>query len=285
VQAGQQVPTQHPQPQTQPGQSYVPQTQQQPHAATNGIDPNTVLQGPAFPPELQGVTLGQAITMYGGMRNLVLGLQARQAQQVATPQQQPQQHPQQPSPLAGQQGQGQSAFDWRNPAPGIAAIVGQVLDERLAPMQQQSAIQAAGTVRATVAQEIGVQRFAQLEPAVMRYLAGASPQDLANPDLWRVAIRAAAGEAYLNGQQGQPQRQPAGQAYGGAVPFQPGMQNPAPPLQSFFTEAPQAGQPVQGVTLTPAQMWIADQMGISQADYAAYASGVPQRVPQNGGRV
>lgn len=285
-QPGMPVPTQHPQPQTQPGQQFVPQQpvpQQQ--QGMPGIDPNTVLQGPAFPPELQGVTLGQAITMYGGMRQLILGLQQRAQTQPPAPQQVPQ--PQAPAPQPGTQQPGQPApFDWRNPAPGIAAIVGQLLDERLAPVTQQAALQGAATARNSVAQEVGVQRFAQLEPMVMRYLQGATPQDLANPELWRVAIRTAVGEMTLAGpQQQQQQAAPNGRQYGSAVPFQPGMQNPAPPLQSFFTETPQAGaQAVQGVTLSPQQMWFADQMGVPYADYAQYAQGVPSVLPQGGRR-
>lgn len=277
-QPGMQVPTQFTQPSVQPGQ--------QPQQVPQGIDPNTILRGPSFPAELQGVTLGQAIQMYGGMRELILGLQQRQAQVAA---QAP--APQQPAPQAQQPGQQQApAFDWRNPGPSLAAIIGPMLDERLnqalAPITQQATLQGAAQARNAVAQEIGVQRFAQLEPHVMRYLQGAGPQDLANPELWRVAVRTAAGELALAGQQpGAQGRAPAAGQYGGAVPFQPGMQNPAPPLQSFFTESPQTGgQAVQGVTLTPQQMWFADQMGVSYADYAAYSQGVPSVLPGQGGR-
>jgi hypothetical protein len=283
-QPGMPVPTQHAQPQTQPGQQFVPQQPQQPpQQIPAGIDPNTILQGPQFPPELQGVTLGQAINLYGGMRNLVLGLQQRAQQQHVpqqqVPQPQPQQQPQQ------QPGQQPPAFDWRNPAPGIAAIVGQLLDDRLAPVTQQAALQGAATARNVVAQELGVHRFAQLEPVLMQYLQGATPQDLANPELWRVAARTALGEMALRGQQTPQQMQPAAQPYGGATPFRPGMQNPAPPLQSFFTETPQAGAQVQtGVTLSPAEMWFADQMGVAYNDYAAYKGGVPPILPAGGRR-
>lgn len=282
-QPGMQVPTQYVQPQVQPGQQFQPA---QPQAQVpQGIDPNTILRGPSFPAELQGVTLGQAIQMYGGMRELILGLQQRQAQVAA---QAP--APQQQASQTQQPGQQQPPpFDWRNPGPSLAAIIGPMLDERLgqalAPITQQAALQGAAQARNAVAQEIGVQRFAQLEPHVMRYLQGAGPQDLANPELWRVAVRTAAGELALSGQQPMQGRAPAAGQYGGAVPFQPGMQNPAPPLQSFFTESPQTGgQAVQGVTLTPQQMWFADQMGVSYADYAAYSQGVPSVLPGQGGR-
>lgn len=291
-QPGMLVPTQHAQPQTQPGQQFQQSApQQQAPQGPPGVDVNTVLQGPQFPQELQGVTLGQAITMYGGMRNLILSLQQRQQQQVMAPgpqQQQASHAPQLPAPQAGQQ-QAPAPFDWRNPGPGIAAVVApliaQALDERLAPVTQQAHLQGAANARGTVAQEIGAQRFAQLEPHVIRLLQGAAPSDLANPELWRVAVRTAAGELALNGQLGAQAPQTLSQQYGGAVQFRPGMQNPAPPLQSFFSEAPQTGgQAVQGVSLNPQQMWFADQMGISYADYAAYAGGIPSQLPANGGR-
>lgn len=282
-QIGQPVPTQFVQPQTQPGQQFQPvQPTPQQQGIPAGIDPNTVLSGPQFPPELQGVTLGQAVQMYGGMRQLVLGMQQRQYQQVAPQTQAP--APSQPAPGAPAQ---TPAFDWRNPMPQFQQMIGQMLDERLAPVTQQSQLNAAAQARQAVAAEIGTQRFAQIEPHVLRYLQGATPADLANPELWRVATRTAIGELALNGQgqqQQQPNRQPAGQQYGGAVPFQPGMQNPAPPLQSFFTEQSQQGAPVQGVTLTPTQMWFADQMGVPHGVYAAHVSGIPEMVPQNGGR-
>ena len=282
-QVGMPVQTQHAQPGTQPGQQFQPAVQ--PAQAPAGIDPNTILQGPSFPPELQGVTLGQAIQLYGGMRNLVLSLQQRQTQSVAAPQAQPQSTTPAPAP----QQQGQPAFDWRNPGPSLAAVIGpmldQALDRRLAPIAEQSAMQAANATRNAIAQEIGPQRFAQIEAPVMEYLRGASAQDLANPELWRVAVRTALGDQVLRGQQPQaPQGRPA--QIPGSQPFVPGTPNPAPPLQSFFTESPQAGgQPVQGVTLTPTQMWFADQMGVPYATYAAYAQGVPPVLPPNGGRV
>lgn len=289
-QPGMPVPTQYVQPQTQPGQQFQQPAPQQQVQAPPGVDVNTVLNGPQFPQELQGVTLGQAITMYGGMRNLILSLQQRQQQQVMAPAQQTPHALQNPIQGPGTQQQAPAPFDWRNPGPGIAAVVApliaQALDERLAPVTQQAQLQGAVNARSAVAQEIGAQRFAQLEPHAMRLLQGATPADLANPELWRVAIRTAAGELALNGQLAAQQApQTLGQQYGGAVPFRPGMQNPAPPLQSFFTEASQTGaQTVQGVTLTPQQMWIADQMNVPYADYAAYTTGIPSQLPANGGR-
>lgn len=276
-QPGMPVPTQHPQPSTQPGQQY-----QQPGQQMPGVDLNFVLQGPAFPPELQGVTLGQAIQMYGSMRQLTFEMQRRQ-QQAPAPTPQPA-TPQAPAPGTQQQ---PAQFDWRNPGPSLAAVIGpmleQALDKRLAPVAEQAAIQSATMARNAIAQEVGAQRFAQIEGAVMQYLNGATAADLANPELWRVAVRTALGDQVLRG--GNPAAGGRPPQIPGATPFQPGTPNPAPPLQSFFTEQPQAGgQAVQGVTLTPQQMWFADQMGVSYGDYAAYAQGIPPVLPQNGGR-
>ena len=281
-QPGMPVQTQHPQPSTQPGQQYQ-QPGQPP--ATPGVDPNFILQGPAFPPELQGVTLGQAIQMYGSMRGLVMDLQRRQ--QAATPAPASTPAPQPTAPQAPAPGTQPAQFDWRNPGPSLAAVIGpmleQALDKRLAPVTEQAALQSAAMARNAIAQEVGPQRFAQIEGAVMQYLTGATAADLANPELWRVAVRTALGDQVLRG--GNPTANGRPPQIPGATPFQPGTPNPAPPLHSFFTEQPQAGgQPVQGVTLTPQQMWYADQMGVSYGDYAAYAQGIPPVLPQNGGR-
>lgn len=283
-QPGQPVPTQHAQPQTQPGQSFQPGPGQPgAPAPTGGLDPNTVLSGPMFPAELQGLTLQQAIGMYGNMRNLAISLQQRAG---AAAQQQP--GPQAPPP--GQQpptpGQQPAAFDWRNPAASFEQIIERALERRLAPIEQDSMVTRATHARNLVAQEVGPQRFAQIEASVMQYLGGADPRALGDPELWRVAVRTAIGDATLRGGQQPGQASPPPDPrFGGAVPFRPGMQNPAPQLNTFFTEAPQQGaQSVQGVTLTPTQMWFADQMGISHADYAAYSQGVPPVNPAQGGR-
>lgn len=282
-QPGQPVPTQHAQPQTQPGQSYqAPFGQPGQPQQTGGLDPNTVLSGPMFPAELQGLTLQQAIGMYGNMRNLAISLQQRAgaaAQQQPAPQAPPQ--GQQPAP-----GQQPAAFDWRNPAASFEQIVERALERRLAPMEQDSMVTRATHARNLVAQEVGPQRFAQIEASVMQYLGGADPRALGDPELWRVAVRTAIGDATLRGGQQPGQAASASDPrFGGAVPFRPGMQNPAPQLNTFFTETPQSGaQSVQGVTLTPQQMWFADQMGVSYADYAAYSQGVPPVNPAQGGR-
>lgn len=285
-QPGMAVPTQHAQPGTQPGQQYQPPFSQpgQPPQGPS-IDPNTILQGPGIPSELQGLTLQQAIGMYGNMRNLAIALQQR-GQAQAPPAAPPQGQPPQGQPPAGN---APPAFDWRNPGAAFEQIVERALDRRLAPMEQDSMIQRAGQARNVVAQEVGPQRFAQLEAAVLQYLGGADPRALGDPELWRVAVRTAIGDATLRGAQngngGIPNNNNPDPRYGGAVPFRPGMQNPAPQLNSFFTEQPQAGgQAVQGVTLRPDQMWYADQMGISYADYAAYSQGVPPVNPAQGGR-
>lgn len=285
-QPGMGVPTQHAQPGTQPGQQWGPPQ----GAPSQGIDPNTVLSGPQFPAELQGLTLQQAIGMYGNMRNLAIALQQR-AQGQASAAQPPQGPPQgQQPPAQGQPGQ-PAAFDWRNPAASFEQIIERALERRLAPVEQDSMIQRAGAARNLVAQEVGPQRFAQIEASVLQYLGGADPRALGDPELWRVAVRTAIGDAALRGgpapaQNGNGQYgPPPDPRYGGAVPFRPGMPNPAPQLNSFFTETPQAGgQAVQGVTLTPQQMWFADQMNVSYADYAAYSQGVPPVNPAQGGR-
>lgn len=287
-QPGQPVQTQHPQPGTQPGQTYQP-PQGYPQGQPTTIDPSTILSGPGIPAELQGLTMAQAIAMYGNMRNLAMQLSQRGGQQPPqAPQGPPQQQLGQPTaPVQGQPGQ-PAAFDWRNPAAAFGQIIEQALDRRLRPMEENAIVTQATNARNVVAQEVGPQRFAQIEASVMQYLHGADPRALTDPELWRVAVRTAIGDAALRGQQ--PSQAPNGtipvvRQQGGATPFVPGMPNPAPQLSSFFTETPQAGgQAAQGVTLTPQQMWFADQMNISYADYAAYSQGVPPVNPQQGGQ-
>lgn len=272
-------PTQQPQnaqpfvqPQMQP-QAPAPQAQPQ-------LDPNTRLSGPGVPTELQGKTLAEAMNTYNGMRQVVLrAVQGQQPGQPAQPAQ-----PQQPAAQPQQPGQLGQDWDWRNPQAGIAKVVA----EQLAPLQQalqpvvlQTQLASVKSARDTVAAEVGPQ-FAAVESQVLESLRGADPQQLMNPEMWRIATQRAVGMLAIQGRLPQqaptgPAQQPAyNQWLQPAQRLQPGQQ-PVPNLSGFFTEQPASGMPVggQGGQLTANQAWAAQAMGMSPQDYAAWSAGVP----------
>ena len=258
-----------PQPVVQPGQPMtVPQMQQQ--FQPQSTDMNARLTGPGVPPEIQGRTLGEAIAIYNGMRNVVL-------QTVPGPQQpaQPMQAPPAASPVAGQPQPAQTGWDWRNPEAGIARVmderIQQTIMPALQPLLQQNSFQAVQAARNAAAAEIGPV-FAHLEPMILQRLQGANPQTLQNPQMWRTAAESVIGNLSLAHArtQGQPQQPLTGQ------PMMQSQQvgQPTPNLNGFFTEQPTVGgAPGGGNQLTAQQQWAAQAMGMDPATYSSWSSG------------
>lgn len=280
-------------PQNQPWmQQPVPQPQNQPWNANGpqfqlpggpGVDLNTRLSGPGVPPELQGRTMAEVISIHNGLRNVHLQALAGGGQQPAPIQQQT------PAPVAAPvAGDG---WDWKNPGGSTEKVVEKVvtrlfneqLAPMLAPMREQSAISGIQGARAQAAAQIGPQRFAQLEASINQSLHGIDPRALMNPQTWIVAAERAAGEMVLRGQQF-PGQQGQGQQPGGwGSNGQPGMypaqvvqpgQQPMPNLNTFWSETPNQGGPgVPQLAMTPLQMQVADAMGMPHAQYMAWAGG------------
>lgn len=276
--------------QMQQAQAPVPQQQFQVPA---GVDLNARAYGANIPQELQGRTVGEIIGIANGLRQVHLST----LQQPQQPQQ-PSQGYQQAAPPAPQQqapaGQ-PAAFDWRNPEAGIGRVVAEQLrgfEQRilpaLQPVIQQGQTAAVQSARNLAAAEIP--NYAQIEPLILQRLQGIDPAALSNPETWRVAARVAIGDLALHGQ-----RQQMGLAT--QTPQQPGMyptqqvgpgQNPAPNLNSFFSETPMQGGPGPSgpPQLTQQQAAAANAMGMSLTDYAAWNAGSasPQAQPFGGRR-
>lgn len=268
-------------------QQAFPQPMQQ--QVQQAVDPNTRLSGPGIPVELQGRTLAEAVHLYSGLRNTHLWAMQQAGQQAQQP-------VQQQSPQGGrgpvqdqQQGQQQQApaFDWRNPQASIASSVREAIQQTIVPMLQPiAANNAMGQIQAARQQasnEIGAQTWAQIEAEVMNDLGGADAAALQNPRMWTTAAHAVLGRRFAQAQRGVQQPViPQNFNQPGAYPTQQigRMQNPAPNLNSFFTEQSQQGQQgPQGVQLTPVQRQAAQMMGIPFEQYAAMAAGI-----QFGGR-
>lgn len=271
------------QPQQQQGQwqqmGQQPQQQQRPQQqqAQGQIQQDHLgrLWGPGLPPQLQGATYAQV--------QQALGLQGR-SQQMQAPQgfqpqqvlQQPQQQQQQQAPTQqGQVGaQAQARSFWSDPEGAIERIV----ESRLAPMTQQSQIQAVQSARDTVAAQYP--EFQQYEADVIQRMQGLDPTLLGNPQAWRIAFEQAVGERYLQQQRGGGFRQlgngQSQQANGqaGVQGWQPYQAPNAPRLGDFFTESPSAGFSgmdgsfgQQQPQLSAAQAEVARRFGISGQQY------------------
>lgn len=250
-------------------------------AAPTGLPPAGVrldarLQGDGVPSELQGRSLAEVLYMYDRMRGIVLDRAAQpQAPQPIQPQAQPQAQPQ------GQPPQQQQGWDWRNPQDSIARVVNEQLrplQQALQPVLQQTSQSAVKNARDSVANEVGAATFARLEPLVMQRLAGADPQALQNPQMWRLALQTVVGEMALQGQA--PQLAPQAPTQPNqwvqpvqAMPFAGGQ--PVPNFNSFWTEQPTHGAPPTAPQLTPTQKWAAEAMGMSVAEYTAWSGGIP----------
>lgn len=270
------------QPQQQPGWQQMPQQPQQQQRPQQQQAQGQIQQdhlgrlwGPGLPPQLQGATYAQV--------QQALGLQGRTQQMQAPQGFQPQQVMQQPQPQQQQQtptqqgqvgAQAQPKTFWADPEGAIERIV----EQRLAPMTQQTQIQAVQSARDTVAAQYP--EFSQYETDVIQRMQGLDPQLLGNPQAWRIAFEQAVGERYLQQQRGGGFRQlgngQSQQANGQPGPqgWQPYQAPNAPRLGDFFTESPSAGFSgmdgsfgQQQPQLTPAQQEVARRFGLSGQQY------------------
>lgn len=255
------------QPQGQPGpQAGAPVQPQQPAWQPQaGTDLNTVLQGPNVPRELQGKTFAEAMVIYNGMRNAVIQMVPANGQQSQ-------------APVAAQptQVQPQAGFDWRNPEDSFKRVVRSEMQELMAPMLQQSQAQAIDAARRQAAATVGPQVFAAVEAQIMQRLQGADAKSLQNPQMWQTAAEAVIGGQVMQmaRQQGQPQQVQTGQPQ----MQQQNVPQPTPNLNGFFTEQPTMGGPTGAPTqLTAQQAWVASQMNMDAATYAAWSGGGVRR--------
>jgi hypothetical protein len=262
-------------------QQQAPQLQfQQPQ----GADATARLTGPNVPLHYQGRTVGEVIQMLEGARQMHF-----QQQQAPAPTQSAQNQPTTGQPP--QSGTQQAGWDWRNPTESVSKIVEQAneklfakLQPMLGPVAARNLMQEAQDARTSAAREIGVERYQQLEPAVMDFLRQADPQSLTNPETWKAAVKFVVGDMALRGVQ-----LPAGQQQQG---HQPGVftqngqviQNPAPNMNTFFSEQPGVGvQGPQGLQMTSQDIAMASAMNIPLADYAAWKQGIAYSTSRNGG--
>lgn len=300
-QGGQQIQPQFPGQQQAPQQPQQLQQQRQPNgqfapqqpAPSQGIvfDQQGRMTGPGLPQELQGKTMQEAIGLYGVMRQSYVQTQAQRPQNG-----QPQ--PQQQAPAPQQQQQPQRGSFWSDPE----GTLDRMLNQRLAPILQQSQEQSIEGARNSIAQ-MYPGHFAQYEGEIYQRLNGLPPETLANPRAWQLALEQVVGEKAMAGQLGPPQgRQPNNQGFmqtvqqnGQPAPqFAPQQQQPGPQLQPtqypravlpweraqtqqvlqqpFFAESPSAGMggadpnAVAG-QLNPAQVEVARRMGLSPQQY------------------
>lgn len=278
----------------QPGQQVQQQVPQQQFQLPANLpaDLNARLYGQNIPAELQGRTVGEVIGIANGLRQVHLN---GQLQAPARPAQ-----TQVPAlPVQGQPAQN-LGFNWTKPDESIGRVVDEKLtafEQRLAPMFQpliqQGAVTAAQSARDTVARE--TPGFAQLEPMVLARMQGLPADQYASADAWRIATRVVIGDLAIRGA-GQPQGQQVQQVQNQQAPQgQPGPavvnapqfvqqgQSPLPNLNGFYTEPPfQGGQGPQGAQMSQNQMNAAAAMGMTNADYMAWAGGVNPAI--NGGR-
>lgn len=258
--------------------------QQQQYQAPQGVDINTRLSGPNIPADLQGRTLGEAVAIYNGLRQVHL-----QSLSQAPPVQSFQRPPiqgggQQPSIQGGGQQAQNQGWDWRAPEKSVEAVVDRAmgrhmedLKQTLAPTIQGTAMAQISAARAQAAAAVGPM-FSQFEPQILQSLQGANPQILQNPNAWQVAAERIIGQAALLGARqggGQaPQQQNFQQQPQQPAPF---TGQPVPNLASFFSEQPNQGGPgAGGVQLTPQQRAAASAMSMSETDYSAWLGGAPR---------
>lgn len=290
------VQTQQPVPATQ---MQPPVTQQQapmtqnPPPGTVALSSQTVLDGPEVPAELRGRTLSDVLRIYGGLAQFAI--QQSRAAQPPQPAAQPQGF--QPQPGQTPQGQPQTqGWDWKNPRASVEqaveATVSKLFEQRLAPMLapmvQSHNMSAINAARDLAFREVNNPQIAgQLLPAVQQLLNGADPGMLANPEVWRMAIRSAYGDMAMRGQlpNGQPkpngqQPQPNGFTPAGPYPVQtPQGVQPVPNLGGFFSEPPSGVASPLGVELTPLQEQVREAMGMDRDTYVAWMVGAQSRKP------
>lgn len=247
-------------------QAQQPSQQQQPQ----GMSPSTVLRGPGIPAELQGRTFGEALQIYGAMRQ-----QYGNGQVQAQPAQQPQQQ-QAPAQQNGQQPN--TPMDprkfYENPEGNTRRIVEETIRSTLGPMlqpvMQQSAQSAASQAQAEFlrANPGAQQHLAEMQPMLAR----STPEQLANPQTW---------DAVYNYVLGQKVRQvEANQGYNPnpqAAPQQPQNQWPerVTPMGAFFSESSSPSPSALGAdprggasALTSAELSMARASGMTAEQYA-----------------
>jgi hypothetical protein len=227
MQQGQQGMQQGMPPQPQQGQMSQPQ-----QSRTAQLDDGTILDGPGVPPELRGRSWGDARRLYQALstdwltRNRQPTTPAQQTMQSVQQPQPPRYGPTPPSqPLPPQQGGQQGQQFWQDPQRSIQEAVSAAVEQRLAPIAQQS--QAQAIMQARNIAQTGVQDFGYLEPYVMQIVGQADPELLTNPQTWVAAARMARGQLVEAGQY-QPQQS------------QQRPQSQQVPVNQFFSEAPSA---------------------------------------------
>ena len=266
---------------------YGPAPQQQPNQPAQQrieLNDNLILDGPGVPAELRGRSWGEARRVYSALAaNWLQGNAPSQtpAQQSLAQQQQPSQLPRQQFGQAPQQQpmqqptqQGQAGQFWQNPDQRIADVVRQQIQETvlpaLQPMVQQTRAQAVMQARNVAA--TGMADFSQLETDVVATLANATPEDLANPQVWINAADLVRGRRVAAGQYQPPRPQVPGQQ---PQQFGPGT---AQPTFQFFTEGPTApgnyGQPQASAQPTQTDYDNAKRWGMNIGDWMAWKNGV-----------
>lgn len=271
--------------------------QQQPNGPMvqqpSGVGINARLDGQDVPLQYRGRPVGEVLQMLEGMRQFHFQQQQNQPQRTQ-PGQGQQQNAGQPQQGAEQQ---QPGWDWKKPDESIARVVDQRvgaqieglfnrLQPMLAPVAASNLMNEAQNARQSAANQIGRERYAQLEPAIMDFLKGADPTSLTNPATWTAAARYVIGDLAMRGVQ-VPMGQTQNGHQPGAFPVQQvgQIQNPSPNLNSFFSEQPnQGGVGPQGLQLSGEQMAMAQAMNIAPADFAAWAQGLAFSNARNGGQ-
>ena len=257
---------------------------------------------PAYPPELWGKTLGEAMRYYSVMRQDFMVRNAPQQQ----PQQPPPQAPYQRQPVMQPHQQPQQPAYQPNyggyQAPQQVPQIQQVQPQGFDPAQMDEIVQRAvsaalGPVQQVTAQSVYQQvrqRFPdwdQFDAEIQMAVSGASPQQLLNPQMWESAYFFVKGRVLSDPRRQQPQyvpdaRDPFNRPVNGAT------QTPPP---SVFTESsiPQApgnpGGPGGGnqEAFSPHDIEMARRFGIPVEEYRAWKGGRVPPPPQpqafNGG--
>lgn len=261
-----------------------------PPRSLTGQDLNTrVAHGdPAFPKELWGKTLAEAMRFYAIMREdfmrrndprqVPLAGEPAGGQPAPAPAPAPRgyQPPAAPPAPAG------SAFDMSS----IEAMVAKAVSQAIAPLVTSQA----ETVHDRMRREIP--DWMTYEQEVLEALAQTPPNLMSDPDTWRTAYYFVKGRKFSqpNGGPPAPPAAPAGgyrDPYAAAEPVR--TPPPAPPVtgQPFFAEGPSAPPPNPGeISLAhdPRVIGMARRFGMSVEEYLQWYGGrVPPMAPSNGG--
>lgn len=252
------------QPQPQPQAPAQPPQQQFSggYQLPQGVTMETRLQGAGVPAALQGRTVAEALAL----RQQILAQGGGTQAQAPAPQPQAQAPAQRPS-------------FYTNPEESFSQLLDEKLGERLAPLESYMSQQA---VTSTFEKVQGmIPDLPQLQTELASILQGATPQHLADPQVWMNAADLARGRLARAGRY-QPQvpqvPQPQAQPYYG-----PGAAVPAAPPHMFFTEGPSAPAPMANVALKPEQQAMARLFNMDDASYAAWAFGAAPQPAYNGG--